>query len=179
MGLLDRMRKFAQPAGGAWSDDASDNVVADVDAIYSRQLAALQDVRRAVVDAMGTRKRLEGQADRLHMAIARHQDDAQAAAAAGRDDDARTALGEALRTEKLLPDLEALLADLRVKEAALQAGSTQLRARVEAFRIEKETLKAREAMLAAQLASDATLSDLSTELAATRDLLRRAEVEAD
>jgi phage shock protein A len=145
MSLLDRLRRIVRPAPSAGPDVPAERGGPDVavEAEYRQQLLELERVRRSIADVMATRKRLEAQAGEVRRALDSLQ--AQAAAAAAQDQDslARSALREALDTERRLAKRQATIDGLRRQEHELTASSARLEARLEDYRARLEAARAR------------------------------------
>jgi hypothetical protein len=113
-----------------------------LDRSYQSQLETLTMVRRGVADVATSRKRLELQMNSLEQQagrLARQRDEAERA---GREDLAEVAGREAAAIVEQLSDLRRRYSGLHREEQKLTAASQRLYRKVEAFRMQKETLKA-------------------------------------
>jgi DNA-binding XRE family transcriptional regulator len=114
-----------------------------LDLSYERQLELLQRVRRSVADVATSRKRVElqvSQQEQRAAALGRQREDALDA---GREDLASDAQAREARAQEQLSELRSQLAILMLEEKKLAAASLRLQAKVDSFRIQKETIKAR------------------------------------
>ena len=91
MGLIGRMMAILRAKISSLLDRAEDPHET-LEYSYERQLELLQKVKRGIVDAVTSRRRLELQAGRLQENIAKLETQARQAMAAGREDLARLAL---------------------------------------------------------------------------------------
>jgi DNA-binding XRE family transcriptional regulator len=113
-----------------------------LDLSYQRQLEVLQKVRRGVADVATSRKRLELQASQLEHSAAKLARQRQDALDTGKEDLASDARAREARVHQQLSELGSQLAALTQEETKLAAASMRLQAKVEAFRTQKETIKA-------------------------------------
>jgi phage shock protein A len=114
-----------------------------LDYSYARQQDLLLRIRRAIIDVAAARSRAAVQESQLRNSADRLRQQAQQSVVADREELARKAL--ALRTATLAQadDLAAEQTALRADEERLSAAVHRLQQKVEAFRVHKETLKAR------------------------------------
>ena len=115
----------------------------DLDHAYERQLETLAGVRRGVADVATSRKRVELVSDQLEQQAAKLASQHRHALAAGNDDLASEARTREAGIWERLSDLRRQLHTLTEEEERLTAASQRLQVRVEAFRVQKETIKAR------------------------------------
>jgi phage shock protein A len=170
VGVFGRIRRALAGTAGSVAARPADDPASGADAVYARQLAALEAVRRSVADLMTVRRQLEARANQLGESKAQLEARAASAAADGRDADARAALADALHVERRLPDMVSLLADLRTREGSLQAAAETLGRRVQASRARIELLKVRAAAASAEAHAQAALAaDPGEARTATRD----------
>jgi phage shock protein A/DNA-binding XRE family transcriptional regulator len=113
-----------------------------LDFSYQRQLDTLQMVRRSVADVATARKRIELQVGQLEQSAAKLARQRQAALDAGRADLASEAQARTAAIQEQLPDHRGRLSILAGEEQKLTAASQRLQAKVDAFRTQKETIKA-------------------------------------
>ena len=146
-----------------------------LDYSYRQQQDLLLRLRRDLEEVAATRLRAGLQESQLRRTAARLERQARQAASAGGEESARRQL--ALRTATLVraDELEAGEAALRDDEEKLSVAVSRLRARMDAFAVHKEAVKARYAQ--AEAAGNA--SELSGEIWAELDrvhlAIRRAE----
>jgi phage shock protein A/DNA-binding XRE family transcriptional regulator len=144
-------------------DDPRENL----DYAYQRRLETLAKVRRGVADVATSRKRVELASDQLEQQAAKLASQHRHALAAGNDDLASEAGAREAGIRERLFDLRRQLHTLAEEEERLSAASQRLQIRVEAFRVQKETIKARytaaegsERVREAFASTDADTSDL-------------------
>jgi DNA-binding XRE family transcriptional regulator len=113
-----------------------------LDDSYQRQLEALQEVRRGVADVATSRKRVELQTGELEQGITRLARQRQAALDAGHEDLAAEAQARAAEIQEQLARQRQQLSVLVADEERLSLASRRMAAKVDAFRVQKETLKA-------------------------------------
>jgi phage shock protein A/DNA-binding XRE family transcriptional regulator len=134
-----------------------------LDRSYQRQLEMLTKIRRGVADVATSRKRLELQINSLEQkadSLVRQREHSQRT---GQDDLADVAASRAAAVVEQLSGLRRQYLGLYREEERLTAASQRLQGKVEAFRTQKETLKATyTAAEAAQSAREA-MADLGEE----------------
>ena len=113
-----------------------------LDYSYQRQLEAMQKIRRGVADVATSRKRVELQISQLEQTAARLAGQRQDALDAGHEDLASEAQTRAASVREQLSDLHQQYSSLQGEEQELAAASQRLQAKVDAFRIRKEMIKA-------------------------------------
>ena len=113
-----------------------------LDYSYERLLEALTKVRRGVADVATSRKRVELQASQLEQVAAKLASQCGDALDAGREDLASGARIREAGVQKRLSGLRHQFLILAGEEERLTAASQRLQAKVDAFRTQKETIKA-------------------------------------
>jgi DNA-binding XRE family transcriptional regulator len=113
-----------------------------LDYSYERLLEALTKVRRGVADVATSRKRVELQASQLEQVAAKLASQCGDALDAGRGDLASEARIREAGVQKRLSGLRHQFLILAGEEERLTAASQRLQAKVDAFRTQKETIKA-------------------------------------
>ncbi|MBX5456908.1 MAG: PspA/IM30 family protein [Thermogemmatispora sp.] len=174
MGLLSRLALLLRIRSKAALERAEDPVQV-LDYSYQKQVEQLQQLRRAVADVATSERRLELQQAELQRQTERYEQQAFYALRANREDLARLILQ---RRELLLAQLnsyEQQLGQVRTQKEQLIELEQQLRMRVEAFRSQKEVLKARYSAAQAQARIEEALAGLSTEMTEMRLALERAQ----
>ncbi|MHB1235174.1 MAG: PspA/IM30 family protein [Microbacteriaceae bacterium] len=146
-----------------------------LDYSYSKQLEMLQNVRRGVADVATSRKRLELQAQQLTASTDKLQQQASQALAAGREDLAREALTRRAAAQQQLADLAQQHEGLKAQEDKLITAAQRLQAKVDAFRIRKETMKATYSAAEAQTKIGEAFSGISEEMSDVGLAMQRAE----
>ncbi len=113
-----------------------------LDYSYQRQLESLTKVRRGVADVATSRKRIELQVATLEGQAGKLAGQRERAIEAGQADLVREAHMREVRVQEQLARLREQLLLLIGEEEKLTTASQRLQAKVEAFRVQKETLKA-------------------------------------
>jgi DNA-binding XRE family transcriptional regulator len=113
-----------------------------LDYSYQRQLESLTKVRRGVADVATSRKRIELQITTLEQQAGKLASQRGHAIEAGRADLAREAQMREAEVQEQLAGLREQFLIVTAEEERLTTASQRLQARVEAFRVQKETLKA-------------------------------------
>ncbi len=146
-----------------------------LDYSYKRQLELLTKVRRGVADVATSRKRVELQQAQLHQQADKLTQQAQKALSMGREDLAREALTRKSALGGQLSDLEQQKAQLQGEEEKLTLASQRLQAKVESFRTQKETIKAKYTAAEAQTRINEAFSGISEEMGDVGMAVQRAE----
>ena len=173
-GMWQRFKLIFKSKANAAMDKA-ENPAQTLDYSYEKQLEMLQKVRRGVADVATSRKRVELQIAGLDKQLATLDNQARAALAGGREDLAREALTRKSAVTQQISDLHVQLAQLTTQEQKLTVASQQLQSRVEAFRTQKETIKANYSAAEAQVRIDEAFSGISNELGDVGLAIQRAE----
>ncbi len=113
-----------------------------LDLSYQRQLENLTKVRRGVADVATSRKRVELQVGQLEQRAAKLAGQRKVALDAGKEDLASEARTREAGVQEQLSELRRQLLILTGEEEKLTAASQRLQAKVDAFRVQKETVKA-------------------------------------
>jgi phage shock protein A len=146
-----------------------------LDYSYQTQLELLQKVRRGVADVATSRKRLELQMNQLQQNSDRLDRQAREALAAGREDLARDALQRKATLATQGSDLRTQYVSLQGEEEKLNAASQRLQAKVDAFRVKKETIKATYTAAEAQTRINEVFTGISEEMGDVGMAIQRAE----
>jgi len=146
-----------------------------LDYSYQKQLELLQKVRRGVADVATSRKRVELQASQLGDQMDKLTLAAQQALTQNREDLAREALTRKSGLQAQLNDLKTQHDQLAQEEEKLVRASSQLQAKVDAFRTKKETIKATYSAAEAQTRVNEAFTGLSDEMGDVGDAIQRAE----
>src|SRR3984957_5372655 len=114
-----------------------------LDYSYQRQLETLTKVRRGVADVATSRKRIELLVSTLERQAAKLASQREQALGAGNESLASEARSREAGAQPRLSELPRQLHTLTGEEERLTMASQRLQAKVEAFRVQKETIKAR------------------------------------
>jgi phage shock protein A len=157
-----------------------------LDETYRTQTALLQQVRRGVADVQTSRKRVDLQLATIAQQAAQLDQQARDAVAAGRDDDARTALTRKVELDKTATDLRAQRDGLLAEERKLELSADRIEQDVESFRVRKDTLSARHTAASARAeinsattGINSTVSDVGQAMEAAERRTREMEASSD
>jgi phage shock protein A len=173
-GLVKRMSLIFKAKANKALDRAEDPRET-LDYSYTKQLELLQKVRRGVADVATSRKRLELQAQQLQQQADKLDGQARAALAQGREDLAREALTRKSGLSQQISDLQTQHQSLQAEEEKLTLASQRLQAKVDAFRMKKETIKATYTAAEAQTKIGEAFSGISEEMGDVGMAIQRAE----
>jgi len=174
MGFFSRLATFFNIRANAALDKAEDPGQV-MDYSYSKQVEQLQQLRRSIADVVTNEKRLEMQQSQLIEKINKLDQQAMQALQAKREDLARMALQ---RKETLLVQInsyEQQLAQLKEQEEKLLSMERTISARVEAFRTQKEMVKAQYNAAQAQVKINETITGISEEMTEMNLAMQRAQ----
>jgi phage shock protein A len=174
MGFFSRLTNIFRIRANAALDKAEDPGQV-MDYSYSKQLEQLQQLRRSIADVVTNEKRLEMQQSQLIEKINTLDHQAMQALQANREDLARMALQ---RKETLLVQInsyEQQLAQLKAQEEKLIHMERTISARVEAFRTQKEMVKAQYSAAQAQVKINETITGISDEMTEMNLAMQRAQ----
>ncbi len=174
MGFFSRLTNIFRIRANAALDKAEEPGQV-MDYSYSKQIEQLQQLRRSIADVVTNEKRLEMQQSQLIEKINTLDHQAMQALQANREDLARMALQ---RKETLLVQInsyEQQLAQLKVQEEKLINMERTISARVEAFRTQKEMVKAQYNAAQAQVKINETITGISDEMTEMNLAMQRAQ----
>ncbi|HEX3897815.1 MAG TPA: PspA/IM30 family protein [Mycobacteriales bacterium] len=146
-----------------------------LDYSYEKQLELLTKVKRGVADVATSRKRIELQMQQLQASADKLQAQAQQAVTQGRDDLAREALTRRATANQQLADLQTQHAQLQAEEEKMVQASQKLQIKVDAFRTQKETIKATYTAAEAQTKIGEAVSGISEEMGDVGMAMQRAQ----
>jgi len=174
MGIFSRLANFLGIRINSALDKAEDPGQV-MDYSYSKQLEQLQQLRRSIADVVTNEKRLELQQSQLIEKVNKLDTQASQALLANREDLARMALQ---RKEILLAQLNAYeqqIAQLRAQEENLLNMERNVSTRVDAFRTQKEMVKAQYSAAQAQVKINETVTGISQEMTEMNLAMQRAQ----
>ncbi|HEV2583874.1 MAG TPA: PspA/IM30 family protein [Ktedonobacteraceae bacterium] len=163
MGIFSRLATFFHIKINSALDKAEDPGQV-LDYSYSKQLEQLQQLRRSIAEVVTNEKRLEMQQSQQLEKVNRLDGQAMQALQANREDLARMALQ---RKEAMLVEInnyEQQIAQLRAQEERLVSMERTLSARIDAFRTQKEMVKAQYNAAQAQVKINETVTGISQEM---------------
>lgn len=174
MGIFSRLMTFLRIRTNAALDQAEDPGQV-MDYSYGKQLEQLQQLRRSIADVVTNEKRLELEQTRQLEKANKLAEQAKQALLAGREDLAIMALQ---RKETLVVQLNAneqQIAQLRAQEEKLVGMERNVSARIEAFRTQKEMVKAQYNAAQAQVKINEAITGISQEMNEMDLAMQRAQ----
>ena len=155
--------------------DAAEKPDEMIDLSYDQMLEQITRVRRGLVDIAASRKRIELQETQLQHSVDHLQDQAKAALAQGREDLAREALTRKAAAQAQIDGMEAQHQQLTEEQEKLESVLAQLQEKVNAFRSQKEVLKAQYTAASAMTAADESAAGISASVSDSGAALDRAQ----
>ena len=141
MGIFQRAHDIVQAKTNK-ALDAAEKPDEMLDLSYEKMLEQITQVRRALVDIAGSKKRLQLQEEQFQHTIDHLQDQAKQALAANREDLAKEALARKAAAQQQIDQMQPQVQQLDDEEQKLTQTLDVLQKRVNDFRTQKETLKA-------------------------------------
>ncbi len=141
---------------------------------YERQLALLHDVKRGIADVVTSKKRLQLRAGQVQASLDKLDGQAREALAADREDLARRALERKAFAEQQVQGLGRQVEQLEAQQEKLTESERRLSAKIEAFRSEKEVIKARYSAAEAQVRISEAATGIGEQMAETGLAIQRA-----
>ena len=155
--------------------DAAEKPDEMLDLSYDQMLEQITRVRRGLVDIAASRKRIELQETQLQHSVDHLQDQAKAALAQGRVDLAREALSRKAAAQAQIDGMEAQHQQLTEEQEKLESVLAQLQEKVNAFRSQKEVLKAQYTAASAMTAVNEDAAGISASVSDSGAALDRAQ----
>ena len=155
--------------------DAAEKPDEMLDLSYDQMLEQITRVRRGLVDIAASRKRIELQETQLQHSVDHLQDQAKAALAQGREDLAREALTRKAAAQAQIDGMEAQHEQLTEEQEKLESVLAQLQEKVNAFRSQKEVLKAQYTAASAMTAVNEDAAGISASVSDSGAALDRAQ----
>ena len=155
--------------------DAAEQPDEMLDLSYEQMLDHLTQVRQALVTVAASRKQIELQEQQLQHSADHLQDQAKAALALGKEDLAREALQRKATAQAQMDGMEPQRQQLDEEEQKLTQTLDALQKRVNAFRTQKETLKAQYTAAKAVSEVDESTAGISKSLNDSGASLQRAQ----
>jgi phage shock protein A len=174
MGLFSRIKTFFGIKVNAALDKREDPGQV-LDYSYTKQLEQLQNLKRSIADVVTNEKRLQLMQDQVQQQVNKLDQQAMQALQANREDLARMALE---RKEGLLVQVngyEQQLAQLKDQENKLVAMERTISSRVEAFRTQKEMVKAQYGAAQASVKVNEAVTGISQEMSDMNLAMQRAQ----
>jgi phage shock protein A len=154
--------------------DRAEDPAETLDYSYTKQLEALQQVKKGIADIVTSKKRLQMQATQRQQQVVKLDTQARQALAAGNEDLARTALERKNVIQTELQGLDQQVTDLEAQQQRLIDSEQKLRAKVEAFRTKKEVIKAQYSAAEAQVRISEAATGVGEQMADVGLAMQRA-----
>jgi len=174
MGLWSRFVNLFRMRASAALDKAEDPGQV-MDYSYTKQLEQLQQLRRSIAEVVTNEKRLDLLQAQVQQQINKLDQQAMQALQASREDLARMALQRKEGLVAQLSSYEQQIAQLRAQEENLIAMERKISARVEAFRTQKEMVKAQYGAAQAQVKINEAVTGISQEMTEMNLAMQRAQ----
>jgi len=174
MGLWSRFVNLFRMRASAALDKAEDPGQV-MDYSYTKQLEQLQQLRRSIAEVVTNEKRLDLLQAQVQQQINKLDQQAMQALQASREDLARMALQKKEGLVAQLSSYEQQIAQLRAQEENLIAMERKISARVEAFRTQKEMVKAQYGAAQAQVKINEAVTGISQEMTEMNLAMQRAQ----
>ena len=174
MGVLSRFTTYVKSVFSSMLDRAEDPGMA-LDYSYQKQLEQLQNLRRSIADVVTSEKRLELQKAQLTTDINKYDDQARRALAMNQEDLARQALERKQGIQAQLTGFDTQIEQLKGQQQKFLDMQERLQARVEAFRNQKEMVKATYGAAQAQVKIQESVSGISEEMSDVNLAVQRAQ----
>jgi phage shock protein A len=146
---------------------------------YEKMLEALQDAKRHTADVVTERMSLEQQMAAIQKSVDQLDTDARLALSKNREDLARSALAEKASESAKLQSLQAAHDTIMAQEQKLAAYCTTMQQKIDAFRTQKELLKAQNSAAAAEIGVTESLTGLGNQVGNAGEALQRAQDKSD
>lgn len=173
-GMMGRFTTIFKSKMNSAMDKAEDpNQI--IDYSYEKQLEMLQKVRRGIADIATSKARLQNQITGLNTQVSQLDSQAQQALNLGREDLARTALTRKAALATQLQTLTGQASGLEAQQTKLMEGESRLQAKIEAFRTQKETMKAQYSAAQASVHINEAATGLSEEMGDVQLAMERAQ----
>jgi phage shock protein A len=154
--------------------DRAEDPAETLDYSYTKQLEALQQVKKGIADIVTSKKRLQMQATQRQQNVVKLDTQARQALAAGNEELARTALERKNVIQTELQGLDQQVTDLESQQQRLIDSEQKLRAKVEAFRTKKEVIKAQYSAAEAQVRISEAATGVGEQMADVGLAMQRA-----
>jgi phage shock protein A len=159
--------------------DAAEKPDEMLDYSYNQMLEQITRIRRALVDIVASRKRIELQETQLQHSVDHLNDQAKAALAQGREDLAREALSRKAAAQAQIDEMEPQHQQLTEEEQKLGHALGELQEKVNNFRSRKEVLKAQYTAASAISSVNESAAGISTSFSDSGAALQRAQDKID
>src|SRR3954454_3888046 len=159
--------------------DRAENPNERLDYSYEAQLRQLQNVKRGIAEVTTAKKRIELQYTSMQQQVDKLDGQARQALAASREDLAREALTRKAAVQQQLDGIMQQGQQLEAQQQKLIEGERTLQAKVDAFRTQKEVIKAQYSAAEAQVRIGEAASGIGEEMADVGLAIQRAKDKTD
>ena len=173
LGLLSRILMIFKAKASSAIDKAEDPREV-VEYAYNQQQELLRKTKQGLIEVAASRVRLEQQAKKLQSQVPKNEEQARKALKMGREDLARIALQRKQSLMAEVTELERQVVEVTQEERGLARTEQELAARIEEFRIRRDSISARYSAAKAQVKVTEALSGVSGEFADLGMALGRA-----
>ena len=174
MGLFQRAHDILQAKANK-ALDAAEKPDEMLDLSYEQMLDQLTQVRRGLVSIAASRKQIELQEQQLQHTVDHLQDQAKAALAQGNEELAREALSRRAAAQTQIDSLEQQRQQLAGEQEKLEQTLAKLQERVNAFRSQKEVMKAQYSAASATASVNEEAAGISRSFGDSGAALQRAQ----
>ena len=178
VGLWARIRLLFQSKANAALDRAEDPREL-VEYAYGQQQELLRKTKRGLIEVATSKVRLERQAQKLRAQVPHIDDQARRALGIGREDLARVALERKQSVVAEAEQLDQQVTEVALDEQRLTRTEQELAAKIEQFRVRRDSIGARYSAAQAQVRVTEALSGVSGEFADLGMALGRAVEKTD
>ena len=174
MGVLSRFTTYVKTVFSSILDRAEDPGQA-LDYSYQKQLEQLQNLRRSIADVVTSEKRLELQKAQVTAQVNKYDDAARRALALNNEDLARQALARKQEIQAQLAGFDTQIEQLKSQQQKFIDMQDRLQMKVEAFRSQKEMVKATYTGAKAQVKIQEQVAGISEEMGDVNLAVQRAQ----
>jgi phage shock protein A len=174
VGVLSRFSNYIKTVMSSFLDRAEDPGQT-LDYSYQKQLEQLQNLRRSIADVVTSEKRLELQQAQVTSQMDKYDQQARLALSQNREDLARLALERKQALQAQTGTFEQQIAQLKDQQQKFVVMEQRLSTRVEAFRTQKEMVKAQYGAAQAQVKIQEAASGISEEMSDVNLAVERAQ----
>jgi phage shock protein A len=174
VGVFSRFTNYIKTVMSSFLDRAEDPGQT-LDYSYQKQNEQLQNLRRSIADVVTSEKRLELQEAQINAQIEKLDGQARQAISVNREDLARLALERKQGLQAQLGTFDTQIAQLKDQQQKFVVMEQRLSARVEAFRTQKEMVKAQYGAAQAQVKIQEAATGISEEMSDVNMAVERAQ----
>jgi phage shock protein A len=174
VGVFSRFSNFIKTKMSAFLDQAEDPGQT-LDYSYQKQLEQLQNLRKSIVDVTMNEKRLELQQAQINARVDKLDGQARSALAKGDEDLAREALTRKQDLQGQVTAFDQQIEQLKAQQQKFVEMQDRLSTRVEAFRTQKEMVKAQYGAAQAQVKIQEAATGISEEMSDVNLAVQRAQ----